>query len=249
LREVFIAKPWATVERAKALELLSIAFTAALAVATVVASSGPIVGFGDLSLLDLLWPLAAIAWAAAILAGSQNRIARRFAWILMAASVFTILTLGYPVFFILVIAGPIGLVLVALTCMVLFGIVLWRSEPHRRLWFAAPLIVVATFVLLLSGIPTSIRFAFAEPALSAYARQLQAGEAVPPRQGEALPISVGSIPIYEVRVDGGELIFITSYVGILDDYGAGLAYVPTGTPAGQGVYQHLQGSWYIWTPY
>jgi hypothetical protein len=235
--------------RPQVLDALAIGATSALAAATVVVWSAPVTGFGDLAFIGFLWPFAAILWAASLLAGTRDRNLRLLAWIVIAGSIATVATLGYPFFFIGVFVGPAGFVALFVSGLVLAGVALRRARPWRRSWIVAPVIVVATLALLMSGIPRSIRFAYAETALSAYARQLLSGEVTPPRSVDENPVTVGSIPIHEVTVEGGELHFITGYIGILDDDGAGLAYVPSGAPAGPGVYQHLQGPWYAWSPY
>jgi hypothetical protein len=231
------------------LDILAIVLTIGLAGATVVTTSGPVPGFGEFGYAEFLWPIVAMVWAAALLTGTRDRNPHRLAWLAIGVTLATILTLGYPLFLLVYFAGPTGVLVVAIAGLVIVGFVLLRQESHRRLWLVSPIIVVATLGLVVSGIPRSIRFSYAEPELSAYARQLQNGEATFAPRDDGSAVSVASMPIYEVRREGEEIIFITGYVGVLEDDGAGLAYVPSGTPGGSGVYQHLTGPWYSWSPY
>lgn len=112
------------------------------------------------------------------------------------------------------------------------------------MWFVAPVIVVASAALVLSGVPGSLRFAAAEPELTRYVLSLDQGAEVPDYDE---PVLVAGIPVFEVIRQDGQVLLVTGFIGILGDDPAGLAYVPAGTPDGVG-WEHIRGPWYSWIP-
>lgn len=146
-------------------------------------------------------------------------------------------------------AGSLRIALVTVAALGLFGVVIVRAEERRRAWLVAPTIVLLTLALLYTELPRLVRMSIAEPELMHYAQQVERGEPVAiPEYGDDA-ISIGTIPIYEVYRDDGHLRLVTGHVGILADDGAGLAYLPSGPPSGDGRYEHLLGPWYRWYPY
>jgi hypothetical protein len=235
--------------RADVLDGLAMAFSAALVVPTIWAASSPVPSVGDYSVLMVLWPIAAAVWAASIVARSDESRVRAFGFVVMAGSIVAVGTLGVPSAVIAFIAGPVGLGLCLFLATAVTAKILLPARGRRLRWFIAPLLVIGTFSVLASEVPRAIRFATSEAALTAYAEQVRTGTqtAMPDEIGTS--IQVGSIPIFRVETIDGEIHLTTAYVGILDDDPAGLAYVPSGPPSGPGVYEHVDGPWFLWLPY
>ena len=133
----------------------------------------------------------------------------------------------------------------------LFGVALLAGivvslAPRRLAWLVAPAIVLVMFAVIATGVPRLTRLAVAEPELTSFAQSLQQ------RQGSSLPayfdagLSVGSITIYAAYNESGGVLLVTGYVGMLDDYEAGLAYFPDGASVDGSRYEHLLGNWYRW---
>jgi hypothetical protein len=230
------------------LDWVVIAVTAALAVVTVYAASFPVVGTDAFYLLMFGWPLPAIGWSLLLLRSADHPTGRATSAALLVGSILSVPLSGLSLF-VVFLAGWMGIGLVVVAGLALFGVVVAHARHRRIAWLAAPTIVVLTLVLLYTGLPSLIRVSLAEPALTAYAEQIERGEAVQELWYGDDPISVGGIPIYEVYRNRGHVQLVTGYVGILADDGAGLAYLPSGLPDADPRYEHLVGPWYRWYPY
>jgi hypothetical protein len=235
--------------RADVLDGLAIAVSAALVVPTIWAASSPVPSLGDYPAMMILWPIAAALWAASIINRSHEPRVRGFGFVIIAGSIVAVGTLGVPLAVIAFDSGSIGLGLCLVLGIAVTAKVLLPARGRRLRWLIPPLLVIATFTIVASGVPRAIRFATSETALTAYAEQVRTGTQTAMPGDIGTSIQVGSIPIFRVETIDGVIHLTTAYVGILDDDPAGLAYVPTGTPSGPGVYQHVDGPWFLWLPY
>jgi hypothetical protein len=234
---------------ADVLDGLAIAASAALVVPTIWAASSPVPSVGDYPVLMVLWPLAAAIWAASILVRSDEPRVRGLGFVVIAGSIVAVGTLGLPFAVIAFLSGTIGLGLCLLVGIAVTAKILLPAGARRLRWFTAPLLVIATFAIVASGVPRAIRFATSEAALTAYAEQVRTGTQAEMPGDIGTSIQVGSIPIFHVETIDGDIHLTTAYVGILDDDPAGLAYVTGGTPSGPGIYEHIDGPWFLWLPY
>jgi hypothetical protein len=233
--------------RISTVDWVIIAVTAVLAALTLYAASYPVVGSDAFLLLNLAWSLPAIALSLSLLGSAEDMIARAAAAALLVGSVASVAFLGFSLF-VLILFGSIGIAAAAALAIALFAVVVVRSPNRCIAWLVAPSIVLVTLALLITGLPRMTRLWLAEPALTAYAEQIEGGGMVELPAYFDEPVSVGGIPIYEIYVEGGHLHFVTDYVGILADDGAGLAYLPSGAPEADPPYDHLPGPWYRWSP-
>lgn len=228
---------------------LAIAASIALVVPTIWAASSVVPSVGDYPALIILWPFAAAMWAASIVIRSDEARVRGFGFVVIAGTILAVATLGVPFAVIAFISGGIGLGMCLFVGIVVTAKILLPAKGRRLRWFIAPLLVIAAFAIVASGVPRSIRFATSEAALTAYAEQVRTGTQTTVPSDIGTSIQVGSIPIFRVESIDGEIHLTTAYVGILDDDPAGLAYVTGGTPSGPGVYEHIDGPWFLWLPY
>jgi hypothetical protein len=227
---------------------LVIALTAALAALTVAAASYPVVGTDAFYLLTFAWPLPAISWSSRLLVSAEDSIGRAAAGALLVGSVAWVAFPGFPLLGV-ALFGLVGIAVAGTLGLALFGVVLARAPNRRVAWLVPPTIVIVALVLAVSGVPRLGRIWLAEPALTAYAEQVERGELFQLPAYFDDPVSVAGIPIYEAYVEGGHVHFVTDYVGILADDGAGIAYLPGGPPEADPPYEHLVGLWYRWFPY
>lgn len=226
------------------LDLATAVLTLVLAAATIYAASFPIVDTIFWILFALAWPFAALLWSMSLVVPSTpvttNPVFSVITAVLLALAVGSFLVLGF-------FGLPVALLIasIALTVYAFAD----RRGRQRVGWLISPVLVIATIVLLFTGVPRLVRFHLTEPQLTAFAEQVMGGQALDlPWYGDQA-ISIGGISIYEADAKAGGIEFVTGYVGILGDAGAGLAYLPYGPPPNSDRYQHLDGPWYRWAPY
>jgi len=211
-----------------------------LAAVTIWFASAPVTGTGAFYLLAFIWPVIAIAWAASLVATVQRGASRIAATVLAVGAVVGI---GGPVPIVLMVVFGSGVAIAALLAAVgLFGLILVIERPRRIVWVVAPAIVLATVGLTFSGVPRIVRFALAEPALTAYANDLLAGT-IEPVRGR---VRVGSVTLRRARIRDGCAVFTTTSVGVLADSPAGIAYCPNGPSSTQTSFEPFSGNWYRW---
>ncbi len=228
--------------QADTLDWLLILATICLAVATLWVTGVPFPGFFDSYPLPFLWPLVGAAWSLVLMRRARDRAARFAAGILLLGAVAT--TGGAFPFIAYFVYGEGPLLIALLIVLGLLTFVLVRERPIRIVWLVAPAIVLAMMGVGLSGAPAALRFAYAKPALTAYAEQVMRGDAVE-RPSEGHRISVGSINIDEVQAGRGCVHLTTAFVGF-DDDPAGIAYCPSGPPSTGDRYEQLSAPWYRW---
>jgi hypothetical protein len=229
--------------RVAVIDLVAIVPTGLLALVTAWYGSAPVMGGGGFFLLTMAWAMVAIAWSLTLLASVTDEISRGAALLLVIGSV-VILVPG-PLLLLLIVAGPYGVLVGLAVAVGLFGTVVYRSPARRIGWLVAPAIVAVTLVALVSGVPRLVRMAYAEPHLTAYAQAYARDHGLEPSADwDYIQMEIGSIPVDAVFIEGGYVHLVTDYVGLMDDVGAGLAYVPGG--AGNPRYQHIVGDWYRW---
>lgn len=216
--------------------------TVVLAALSVWIGSSVVRGMWDYILVSLLWAMVGAAWSATVLLRTTDRVARIGVVALLIGSLITVMMFG-PVTA-LIYSDRTDWLVVGLLVIVPVGLILVRQRPIRLVWFVAPVIVVASAALVLSGVPGSLRFAAAEPELTRYVLSLDQGAEVPDYDE---PVLVAGIPVFEVIRQDGQVLLVTGFIGILGDDPAGLAYVPAGTPDGVG-WEHIRGPWYGWMP-
>ena len=229
----------------RALDWLAIVTTALMAVVTLWAASYPVVDTAAQIFAGAAWSFVAIVWIVSVAATTNDTGSRALALVLLVGAVASIPFFGFS-FLLLAFLGAVGLAAAVVAGLALLASIVLLSRPRRVAWLVAPAIVLVMFAVIASGVPRLARLAVAEPALVSFAQSLQQS------QGSPLPVyfdeglSVGSIPIYAAYNESGGLLFVTGYVGMLDDYEAGLAYFPDGAPADGSRYEHLLGDWYRW---
>lgn len=227
------------------LDAVAIVLTALLAVVTLWVASYPIVDSSAWIFGGMAWSVVAITWAVSVVATATTRESRALALILLIGAVASIPFAGISLLLVSAF-GRIGLAgAVVLGLAILAGVVV-LSTPRRVAWLVAPTIVLIMCAVLVVGVPRVARLALAESDLTSFAQSVQGDGTSLPAYFDA-GISVGSIPIYAVYTASGGLLFVTGYVGMLDDDEAGLAYFPHGAPTDDGAqYDHLYGNWYRW---
>lgn len=226
-------------------DLLVLGFTIILAGVTIWTTSAVVRDAWDSIVLLVTWPIAGVLWASMVALRMTDRVARLLIVATLVVGAVAVFTMIPVVLFWVV--GPPLVVVGALLGAAVFGIAFLRERPLRLVWLAAPLVVVVTAVVVASGVPSAIRFAVAEPALTAFVEGSATGGTTSPAMDGS--IDVGGIPVYEVYRSAGQVLLVTAYVGILGDDGAGLAFVPEGTPTEVGEWEHLSGPWFRWYPY
>jgi hypothetical protein len=229
--------------RARPIDVAIIALTIVMAAVTIWTASTPIAHVFDFLILGILWlPIGAV-WALSLIVSSRPNLALigvvAIVLLLLAAGSFV---QGMGPLSTLVMTGVIA----SGAAVVVADVVRKRLMPLVVL--IAPAIVLVTVGLILSGIPKAVRFAVAEPALRAYAMDLfeQPRVELP---DEAVPVSVGGFTVDWSVARGGCAHLVTTYVGILGEYPAGIAYCPSGPPgddSGVGDYEAFSGTWYRW---
>jgi hypothetical protein len=232
----------------EALDLGVMVATLLLAGITLQAASDPVFGTDPFFLLMLGWPVAGVGWALTLLRRADDVVARAAGSLLLAGTVAAFGLFGVSFLF-LAFGGRVALAGAAVVAAGLFAVVVARTRNRRLAWLVAPTVVLLTLGFVYTGLPRQARLWIANSALTTYAEQIRRGDAVVIPRSPDQHVVVGTMPIYEVHEDEGELRFVTAYIGILGDDPAGLAYVPSGQPAAADLtYQHVLGPWYRWYP-
>jgi hypothetical protein len=233
----------------RSVDILIVALTIGMAALTLWLASAPIAHFFDFLILGFIWlPIGAV-WALSLI------VVRRPTWVL-GAMVLVLLGVCSAIFGVGALGGLATTALIALIglggVLLVMSMVLGRAilldRPYRIVWLVAPVIVVATLGLAVSELPRLARFAFAEPALTAYATDVLDQPRVKFPE-ETQPIGVGGLTIDWSAAQGGCAHLVTTYLGILGEYPAGLAYCPSGLPAVDdriGDYDAFSGAWFLW---
>ncbi len=230
-------------------DIFIVALTIGMAALTLWLASAPIAHFFDFVILGFIWVPIGAVWALSLF------VVRRPTWVLGALVVLLLgvcsTILGVRALGGLVTTGLIALIGVAgvlLVVSIVLGRAILLDRPHRIVWLVAPVIVLATAGLSVSGLPRLARFALAEPALRAYAKDVFDQPTVE-FPDETQPIGVGGLTIDWSAAQGGCAHLVTTYLGILGEYPAGLAYCPSGLPpvdGRAGDYDPFNGPWYLW---
>src|SRR5687768_934517 len=139
-------------KRIEPLDWVVIAVTAALAVVTVYTWSFPVVGTDAFYLLMFAWPLPAIGWSLLLLRSADHPTGRAASAALLVGSILSVPLSGLSLY-VIFLAGRVGVALVFLIGLALFGVVVGRAQHPRVAWFFAPTIVVLTLALLYTGFP------------------------------------------------------------------------------------------------
>lgn len=218
-----------------------------LGVVTVFTASAPVGDLGDWVFASVGWSVLGTYWSLRLLAGTGDPAARTIALVFLLAAALSFVSFGFVTMFVLAIvpfsitaAGALGLGMAALGAL--------RDAERRRTWLGVPALAIITLAVVASSVPRTIRFTLAEPALTEYVMGVdQRAPSASPSENAA--IEVGGLTIYDVYEQDGEIHLTTAYVGILGDYPAGLAYVPSGVPSDDGRYEQLSARWYRWFPY
>jgi hypothetical protein len=225
---------WST--RSDWFDWLIAAIAGLVGAATVWVGSAVVAGSYDLLMVSVAWAFAGILWSLAMILRATDTFARAAALALFLGALASATTFG-PIMA-LSFVGPAAVILGVVVALGLLTVILVRQRPTRIMWLVAPAITVAAFAVDLSGIPQRLRFVVAEPALAAYVEEIRAGTAALPDDEEGEPVDIGSISIFEVVQESGQVRLVTSFVGILGDDAPGV-----------GRSDHLTGPWYVWYPY
>jgi hypothetical protein len=234
--------------KVNAFDWLVIGATLLFAALTLWAWSYPVPGTDVFLFAGIGWSVLAIAWAASVLATTIDTSARWASLGLVVGAVASFPLFGFSLV-VIDLSGTVGFGLMLLIGLGLLAVVVAMSFIKRVVWPVAPVVVLAMFAVMFTGLPSLARMTFAEPALNEFAQTFD------PNATSEYPmwfddgLSVGSIPVYEAFVSRGGLHLVTSFVGILGDDNAGIAYFPNGAPRADPPYEHLVGAWYRWYPY
>jgi hypothetical protein len=216
------------------------ASAAVLAIVTTYALSVPIPTTDDVRLLILPWTVVGVAWGVLLFFEVGDGVARALAIFLAIGAALTVIVSLFAVLFggLLGLAGWLGL------GYGFFAIVVVRARRRRVAWFVAPGAVLVMGSALLTGVPSDLRFAVAEPQLTTFVEAIEEHGSVEP--GLSGPVTIATLDVIAVDLAKGCLHLTTGYVGLLDDYPVGLAHCPTEAAAGFGEYELIRGSWYRW---
>lgn len=223
-----------------------IAASVAVAALTLWFSSAPFIGTGERLLLAILWPPLGVAWSVTLFQSVRRGWSRVAAGLLALGAGITFAGI-IPTVATLVV-GPWLPVMALAAALGLLGLVIILESPLRLARLVPPAIVLTTIGFAASGLPRLARFAMDEAALTAFATSIGPGETAIEAWEDA-PVGVGSLQIEEAQHTDGCVFLGTTWVGPLGDVPAGLASCPVGPPQHRGVFEHLSGSWYRWTPY
>lgn len=235
--------------RARPVDLAVVALTLAMSALTIWIASAPIAHLFDFLILGFVWlPIGAV-WALSLI------VVRR-PTLVLGALLLLVLVAFSVLFGVGAVGGAVttgllalvGLGGVLLVVRLVFGRAILLDRPHRVVWLVAPAIVLLTVALAASGVARLARFTLAEPALRAYATEVLQRPAV------RHPEETGGATIWGLTIDwsaarGGCAHLVTTHVGLLGEYPAGLAYCPSGPPRqdeATGDYEPFQGPWYRW---
>ncbi|MFI7466928.1 hypothetical protein [Nonomuraea sp. NPDC049646] len=150
--------------------------------------------------------------------------------------------------FTLLLAGLVLAVVTVVVWVARFAVGLLRADGRPGLrrhwvrWTAAPLMGVTVTALVLTGVPSEVRFALSESALERFARTVAADT----RAVEHEDQWVGLYPLTVIQRMPGGARFLVSDTGLFDQYG--FAWSPGGEPPEESHtgYTHLEGPWYVW---
>ncbi|GAB2498390.1 hypothetical protein GCM10027187_75260 [Streptosporangium sandarakinum] len=138
---------------------------------------------------------------------------------------------------------------IGLIWLLTLGRMLFMRDPLARLrrewpvWSLSPLIVLLVSGLIYVGVPLEARFALSRPALDGRTRAIAHGMPLP-----ADDEWIGLFPVERAeRIPGGVRFAIdgTGFFGT-----TGFAWSPEGEPpepAGEDLYEHWHGPWYLWS--
>lgn len=126
--------------------------------------------------------------------------------------------------------------------------------PKRSRWNFAqePVLAALAVCLIATGAARYMRFFVSQPFLERHISEIQAGHiAINQETGLAAPRLVGLYWL-EGRMDilpDGSIRFITSSKGVFDSAGfmKSTQTPPSATRSSEDAYQHLYGSWWVWT--
>jgi hypothetical protein len=118
-----------------------------------------------------------------------------------------------------------------------------RLADTLRSWFAIPVPIVVTMLLIWLSLPMKARVFFSGPALRqspTYLTQL------PNNRIRQRPPWIGLFRVREFTQFGSELRFLTSDCGVVDN--CGLVYSPGGRPPNRGEdsFEHIYAEWWHW---
>ena len=128
-----------------------------------------------------------------------------------------------------------------------FAAVTIRPPDSRRnaiaFWIPLPWPIVLTFLLIWLSVPLRTRLFFSGPALQQSAAFLSQ---LPPSRFQERPPGVGLFRVREFALFDGELRFLTSCCGLVDN--CGLVFSPNGPPPNRGEdsFAHIYGDWWHW---
>ena len=148
----------------------------------------------------------------------------------------------------MMLAGTGGVILLAWLTGVIVVVALQSSSDRRptdtrQSWFAIPVPIVVTLLLIWLAIPLRTRLFFSAPALRqspAYLTQL------PSNRIRQRPPWIALFRVREFTQFGSELRFLTSDCGVVDN--CGLVYSPNGRPPNRGEdsFEHIYAEWWHW---
>ena len=112
-----------------------------------------------------------------------------------------------------------------------------------RSWLRVPLPILVTLALIWLSVPLRVRLFLSGPALQQSAAYLSRQ---PPPRFQDGPPWVGLFRVREFSQFGGELRFLTSSCGFVDN--CGLVFSPNGPPPNRGedTFEHLYAEWWHW---
>ena len=110
-------------------------------------------------------------------------------------------------------------------------------------WIRLPWPIVLTFILIWLAVPLRTRLFFSGPALQQSAAFLSQ---LPPSRFQERPPWIGLFRVREFAQFDGELRFLTSSCGLVDN--CGLVFSPNGPPPNRGEdsFAHIYGDWWHW---
>lgn len=158
--------------------------------------------------------------------------------------------------------GTVGGMMVLLACgvvwllrLVIATVLRWRTPPAERgplawrPWLYAPVVVVATGVLLLTQAPLRLRFAASRGALDRFAETvMRESRETPgaPLRARHQPTSVGLFEVTDVERTPHGMRFIVPGTGFLDRGGFAYEHEGTGRDDGPGRTEPLDGPWFVY---
>lgn len=217
-------------KRLALVDWLSIGAALAMAGITTLAISNPIVSTDIQLFLAIGWWMPAVMWSISLLSGAPiDRVHALAGTGLLVA--FAAFIPGLPFLLVaLTLFGYMTAMVALVAGLGLFAVVLVRARERRAAWLVAPAVVMTTLALGYAGLSRVVRVALGEASLNTYAIGIDRADLrAEPRYFDR-PIHVGGLPIYEAYEEDGIVHFVTGYVGILSDDGAGIALIPGEPP-------------------